>query len=183
MGNSQTCGKHLAVCFQNRLNQTSVKAGEVIDSGMLGRIKGIKGIVTWYRDGSYYTKSGWRGDRERAGSVLITRGLHTLDLMQWFCGEAERIMGHADNRCFRSVIEVEDTAEATIWFKNGPGNILRNGLPHGQFSRRDRDPLRKRVADHMGRGTVPARTTKGNSLHATSLLQARKPTGGLAMRS
>jgi len=122
---ARTCGKHLAVCFQNRFNQTSVKAREVIDSGMLGRIKGIKGIVTWYRDGSYYTKSGWRGDRERAGGgVLITQALHTLDLMQWFCGEAERIMGHADNRCFRSVIEVEDTAEATIWFKNGARGIF-----------------------------------------------------------
>lgn len=122
---ARTCGKHLAVCFQNRFNQTSVKAREVIDSGMLGRIKGIKGIVTWYRDGSYYTESGWRGDRERAGGgVLITQALHTLDLMQWFCGEAERIMGHADNRCFRSVIEVEDTAEATIWFKNGARGIF-----------------------------------------------------------
>ena len=111
--------------FQNRFNQTSVKAREVLDSGMLGRIKGIKGIVTWYRDSSYYTESGWRDDRERAGGgVLITQALHTLDLMQWFCGEAERIKGYADTRCFRGVIEVEDTAEATIWFKNGARGIF-----------------------------------------------------------
>ena len=38
---ARTCGKHLAVCFQNRFNPTSVKAREVIDSGMLGKVKGI----------------------------------------------------------------------------------------------------------------------------------------------
>jgi UDP-N-acetyl-2-amino-2-deoxyglucuronate dehydrogenase len=122
---ARDCGKHLAVCFQNRFNPTSVKAKEVIDSGMLGKIKGIKGIVTWYRNETYYTESGWRGDSDKAGGgVLINQALHTLDLMQWFGGEVERIKGHADTRCFGGIIEVEDTAEATIYFKNGARGIF-----------------------------------------------------------
>lgn len=104
--------------------------------------------------------------------------------MQWFCGEAERIMGHADNRCFRSVIEVEDTAEATIWFKNGARGIFYATVCHT-----DNSPVVIEIHCEKGSLTIwdgelyLARTTKGNSLHATSLLQARKPTGGLAMRS
>ena len=108
---AEACGKHLAVCFQNRFNPTSVKAKEVIDSGMLGKIKGIKGIVTWYRNETYYTENGWRGDRDKAGGgVLINQALHTLDLMQWFGGEWT-YKSHADAGCFGGMIEVEDTAE------------------------------------------------------------------------
>ena len=119
------CGKHLAVCFQNRFNPTSVKAREVIDSGMLGKVKGIKGIVTWCRNEAYYTESCWRGDREKSGGgVLINQALHTLDLIQWFGGEVERINGHADTRCFHGIIDVEDTAEASIWFKSGARGIF-----------------------------------------------------------
>ena len=122
---ARACGKHLAVCFQNRFNPTSVKAREVIDSGMLGKVKGIKGIVTWCRNEAYYTESCWRGDREKSGGgVLINQALHTLDLIQWFGGEVERINGHADTRCFHGIIDVEDTAEASIWFKSGARGIF-----------------------------------------------------------
>lgn len=122
---AKTCKKHLAVCFQNRFNPTSIKAKEVIDSGVLGDIKGIKGIVTWYRTESYYKESDWRGYWKTAGGgVLINQAIHTLDLMQWFGGEMEGIMGHADTRCFRNAAEVEDTAEATIFFKNGAKGIF-----------------------------------------------------------
>jgi len=117
--------KHLAVCFQNRFNPTCVKAKEVIGSGLLGGIKGVKGIVTWHRDESYYTESDWKGYRRTAGGgVLMNQAIHTLDLMQWFGGEMAAIKGHADTRCLRNVTEVEDTAEATIYFKNGAKGIF-----------------------------------------------------------
>jgi predicted dehydrogenase len=122
---AEACGKHLAVCFQNRFNPTSVKAREIIDSGLLGDIKGIRGIVTWHRDRDYYAESSWREAKAKAGGgVLINQAIHTLDLMQWFGGEIESIRGHADTRCLRGIIEVDDTAEATIYFKNGARGIF-----------------------------------------------------------
>jgi len=117
--------KAITVCFQNRYNPTSIKAKEVIESGELGKIKGIKGLVTWYRDPEYYTSSGWRGrfDTE-GGGVLINQSIHTLDLMQWLAGEVEYIQGNVATRVLSDVIEVEDTADATLFFKNGAIGIF-----------------------------------------------------------
>ena len=117
--------KYLGVCFQNRYNNTSIKIKEMLDQEVLGKIKGIKGIVAWNRDEAYYTESNWRGSWEtEGGGVLINQSIHTLDLMQWFGGEIEHIEGHVSTRVLKHIIEVEDTADATIYFRNGAVGIF-----------------------------------------------------------
>jgi UDP-N-acetyl-2-amino-2-deoxyglucuronate dehydrogenase len=117
---SAETGKKLGVCFQNRYNNTSVKLKELLDSGKLGRIIGAKAFVTWQRGEEYYASGDWRGtwDKE-GGGVLINQSIHTLDLLQWLLGDIDKLKGTADTRLLGKVIEVEDTAEATIIFKNG----------------------------------------------------------------
>lgn len=118
-------GCYVGVCFQNRLNPTSVKAKEIIDSGRLGRILGIKGLVTWYRDEAYYRESGWRGFfATEGGGVLINQSIHTLDLMQWLGGGVEAVKGNVATRVLGNTIEVEDTADATLFFRNGARGIF-----------------------------------------------------------
>ncbi|NLL69531.1 MAG: Gfo/Idh/MocA family oxidoreductase [Epulopiscium sp.] len=122
---SKETHRHLCVCFQTRYRNSSLKVKEILDSGKLGAIKGIKGILTWYRSEEYYTGSHWRGKFEtEGGGVLINQAIHTLDLMQWFGGEVEAIKGHVDTRVFQDVIEVEDTADAQLYFKNGARGIF-----------------------------------------------------------
>jgi predicted dehydrogenase len=117
--------RHLGVCFQNRFNSTTVKALEVLNSGTLGSVKGIKGFVTWIRDEKYYTESGWRGSfKTEGGGVLINQAIHTIDLMQWIGGGVEKLKANVDTRTLSQVIEVEDTADATIVFKNGAKGIF-----------------------------------------------------------
>ncbi|NLI61046.1 MAG: Gfo/Idh/MocA family oxidoreductase [Clostridiales bacterium] len=117
--------KLIVICFQNRYNPTSLKAKEIIDSGELGKIKGVKGLVTWFRDSDYYTLSGWRGSFDtEGGGVLINQAIHTLDLMQWLVGEVEHIEGNVSTRALKGVIDVEDTADATLYFKNGARGIF-----------------------------------------------------------
>lgn len=121
---SKETGRTLGVCFQNRYNTTSLKIREVLQSGKAGRLLGAKAIVTWNRMGKYYTESDWHGKREKeGGGVLINQAIHTLDLMQWFMGEADCLKAHVDTRLMSSVIDVEDTADATITFRNG-SNLL-----------------------------------------------------------
>lgn len=115
----------LGVCFQNRFNPTSVKVKQILDSGDLGDVKGIKGIVTWFRDEEYYTKSGWRGSfKTEGGGVLINQAIHTLDLMQWFGGGVNKLKANIDTRVLSNAIEVEDTADATLYFNNGARGIF-----------------------------------------------------------
>jgi len=110
----------LGVSFQNRFNENNQRAKKIINDGSLGKIKGIKGLVTWHRDKDYYLKDEWKGfyDTE-GGGVLINQAIHTLDLIQWFGGTVEAVKGNIDTRVLDKVIEVEDTADATLYFKDG----------------------------------------------------------------
>lgn len=117
---SRETGRMLGVCFQNRYNPTSLKAKEIIESGKAGQILGAKAWVTWHRDETYYTQSDWRGSWEKeGGGVLINQAIHTLDLIQWFMGDLARLKGSYYTSLLENTIEVEDTADAVIQFKNG----------------------------------------------------------------
>lgn len=122
---SKNTGKSLGVCFQNRFNNTSARIKEILSSGKAGKILGAKAMVTWKRDEEYYASGYWRGTWEmEGGGVLINQSIHTLDLLQWFCGDVVKIKGSYDTRLLKHVIEVEDTAEATLIFKNGSAGLF-----------------------------------------------------------
>lgn len=109
----------LGVCFQNRFNITSLHIRKLLQSGSTGSVLTAKASVTWLRKKEYYLQSNWRGtwDKE-GGGVMINQAIHTLDLLQWFIGRPISIKGTIDTRMLSDVIEVEDTAEATILFEN-----------------------------------------------------------------
>ena len=117
---SRQTGKKVCVSFQNRLINSTVSAKNILESGKLGKIKGLKGIVTWQRNGAYYTDSGWRGtwDKE-GGGVLMNQSIHTIDLLYYLGGKIEKVEGSVALRKNRGTIEVEDTAEATFYYENG----------------------------------------------------------------
>ncbi|ANS74442.1 oxidoreductase [Paenibacillus yonginensis] len=113
-------GKQLGVCFQNRYNEASLRIKETILSGELGKLIGMKAIVTWYRDEAYYKQSPWRGKwATEGGGVLMNQSIHTLDLLQWFGGDISSVRGSVTTDSLDGVIEVEDTAHARIRFTNG----------------------------------------------------------------
>ncbi|WP_077620843.1 Gfo/Idh/MocA family protein [Bacillus sinesaloumensis] len=114
----------VCVSLQNRLNETFIKLKEIVDSGELGKVTGIKGLVTWFRPKSYYDVKPWRGKMKLAGGgVMINQSIHTLDLMQLIGGEIETIRGSID-QLLDYGYEVEDTAVANIKFKNGATGLF-----------------------------------------------------------
>lgn len=122
---AQVFDKKVAVCFQNRFNPTSIMMKHYIDEEILGKLEGIKGFVTWHRNEEYYTSSPWRGDfSTEGGGVLINQAIHTLDLMQWLGGDVQWISGSFSTRKLNDVIEVEDTADATIVYTNGATGLF-----------------------------------------------------------
>lgn len=117
---SEQTGKRLGICFQNRYNSTAERIKEVLASGRTGRILGGKAFVTWHRDPDYYLNSDWKGTWEKeGGGVLINQAIHTLDLLQFFMGDIGSLKASIDTRLLEKFIEVEDTVDATIKFKNG----------------------------------------------------------------
>lgn len=119
---SQRYKKQIAVIMQNRYNPTSIKAKKVVESEAYGKLLSVRAQVAWFRNGSYYDDSDWRGKLAyEGGGLLINQAIHTIDLMQWTCekfGPVTDIKGHVDNLNHES-IEVEDTAYGTMYFKSG----------------------------------------------------------------
>ncbi|RAK05462.1 putative dehydrogenase [Halanaerobium saccharolyticum] len=109
---------HLGVAFQNRFNENNQRAKKILEAETLGKITGIKGLVTWHRDRDYYLNDEWKGFyKTEGGGVLINQAIHTLDLIQWFGGPVKAARGNVDTRVLDDVIEVEDTADATLFFE------------------------------------------------------------------
>ena len=104
----KSSGAILGVCHQNSDQPANRYVKELI------RDKEVRcgvGQVSWNRDEKYYNSAEWRGrwDTE-GGGVLINQSLHTLDLMQWFCGMPESLSASVSTLALGDVIEVEDTA-------------------------------------------------------------------------
>jgi predicted dehydrogenase len=115
----------LGVVFQNRYNDPSVQIKEMIDSGILGDLLCMKGVVTWTRSEDYYTNSSWRGRwATEGGGMLINQTIHTLDLLQWFGGDIASVKGSVTTDVLNDVIEVEDSAHACISFRNGARGLF-----------------------------------------------------------
>lgn len=97
----------LGVCHQNRYLEVNSFVKEYLADK---EIIGAHGTVAWTRNADYYNSAEWRGtwDQE-GGGVLINQALHTLDLVEWFCGEPTQVISSMDNYTLKGVIEVEDT--------------------------------------------------------------------------
>lgn len=112
--------KTLGVIFQNRYNPGSQLIKKTLESGELGKIISSKLSVTWDRSDDYYSKSDWKGTWEKeGGGVIIDQAIHTMDLVRWFVDdEIDSIDANISNRG-HAIIEVEDSAEGMIRYKNG----------------------------------------------------------------
>lgn len=98
----------LGICLQNRYLAVNRFAKD-----FLQKTPPISatGFLAWHRDKTYYESAAWRGKKDtEGGGVLINQALHTLDLLQWFCGEPTFIRASVSNLTLSDAIEVEDTA-------------------------------------------------------------------------
>lgn len=115
----------LGVCYQNRLNPTSLRIREELAHGTLGNMLSLKAVLTWARSEAYYTESPWRGRfAHEGGSLLINQAIHTLDLMQWFADGVSRLKGVVDSSVLAEVTEAEDSAMAVMLFNNGARGLF-----------------------------------------------------------
>ncbi len=119
-----TDGGKVCVVLQNRLNPCIVRLKEIADSGELGKIKGVKGILIWHRDMNYYNSETWRGKwATEGGGVLINQAVHTLDFLSYIAGDVKAVRACMTNFSLPE-IEVEDTCTAYIGFHSGVRGVF-----------------------------------------------------------
>lgn len=115
-------GVKLFVVKQNRFNVPVVKAREALDAGRFGKLVLGTVRVRWCRDQSYYDQDSWRGTWSQDGGVLSNQASHHVDMLEWFMGEVESVHARAVTALVN--IEAEDTAVATLKFRNGALGII-----------------------------------------------------------
>jgi predicted dehydrogenase len=112
-------GVTLGVVSQRRFCEPALRMRAAIDAGKIGRPSlGVAMMFNW-RDEAYYRSDPWRGRWEtEGGGVLVNQAPHLLDLLRWFMGPIEEVVGHWAN-LNHPTVEVEDTAVAAVRFQGG----------------------------------------------------------------
>jgi UDP-N-acetyl-2-amino-2-deoxyglucuronate dehydrogenase len=116
---ARAAGVRLGVVSQRRFYEPVLRMKEAIDAGKIGRpALGLILMFNW-RDEAYYRSDPWRGRWEtEGGGVLVNQSPHHLDLLRWFMGDVAEVSGAWAN-LNHPYIEVEDTAVATLRFRDG----------------------------------------------------------------
>jgi len=106
----------LGVCLQNRYSDINRYVKNLIEND---KVTCGFGTMLWSRGKDYFDSGDWRGKwATEGGGAVINQALHTLDLMQWFCGMPSKVNGSISN-IEHGYIEVEDTARARFVYDGG----------------------------------------------------------------
>ncbi|MFN0123989.1 MAG: Gfo/Idh/MocA family protein [Blastocatellia bacterium] len=117
-------GVRLGVIFQSRFLPAVRRLKNALDEGRFGRLISGDAYVKWYRAPEYYAAGSWHGTREMdGGGALINQAIHTLDLLHWLMGPAEKVFAMKDALRYPH-IEGEDTLAGTIRFRNGALGVI-----------------------------------------------------------
>jgi UDP-N-acetyl-2-amino-2-deoxyglucuronate dehydrogenase len=109
--------KKIFPIFQNRYNRAIKRVKKAIINNEIGKINIMNVRVRWCRPQRYYDLSNWRGTFSHDGGALTNQGIHHIDLIRYLVGEPKEV--YCKMKTFGAKIEVEDTAIATMVFKNG----------------------------------------------------------------
>lgn len=115
----QAAGVKLCGIFPLRFHPVVQQIRKAVQGGRFGRLTFIGGFVPWWRTQAYYDEGGWKGTMALdGGGALMNQAIHVADLLQCIGGPVKRVQA-ATAKLAHPQIEVEDTAVATLEFRNG----------------------------------------------------------------
>lgn len=109
-------GKKLMYGFNHRHHESIIKARQLVDSGVFGRILWMRGRYGKSVEEGFY--SSWRAKKEYAGGgILIDQGIHMLDLFLMMAGDFNEVHSFVSNLYWK--LDVEDNVFANLRNKDG----------------------------------------------------------------
>ena len=113
----------LGIVLQHRFRPAAEKLGEILKSGRLGELVSASAMIPNWRPQSYYDQPG-RGTQARdGGGVLLTQGIHTLDLFLSLAGNVAEVKSFTTTSRVHKM-ETEDLAAAAVRFENGALGVV-----------------------------------------------------------
>ena len=117
------------VGFCARYTPSFRKAKEILDSGVLGKLAGVKSFM--FIADVFAPQSGWRFDKKiSGGGVLIDFSVHLVDLLYWFFGPVASL-GSSTKKMYSK--EVEDEITAILTFKSGLRGAMESSWSNPQY--------------------------------------------------
>jgi predicted dehydrogenase len=114
----RAAGVTLGIVLQHRFRPAGSRIAELLASGELGAIVGCSTVIRLWRPQGYYDEPGRGSFARDGGGVLISQGIHTLDLMLSLAGPIAEVAGYATTTPVHRM-ETEDTVCAAARFANG----------------------------------------------------------------
>jgi predicted dehydrogenase len=113
----------LGVVLQHRFKPAAERLAALLRSGSLGAIVNCSTGIRLWRPQSYYDEPG-RGTLARdGGGVLLTQGIHTLDLMLSLAGPVAKVAGYVRTTPVHRM-ETEDLVCAAVRFAGGAVGVI-----------------------------------------------------------
>jgi UDP-N-acetyl-2-amino-2-deoxyglucuronate dehydrogenase len=114
----QQAGVSLGIVLQRRAAPLFQRIHHAIQAGDLGDLTLCVVTMPYYRPQAYFDQADWRGTWALdGGGVLMSQGIHLVDLLVWYMGDPVEVQAHA--RTLHRDIEVEDTLATALRFTNG----------------------------------------------------------------
>jgi predicted dehydrogenase len=116
-------GVTLGVVLQHRFKPAAERLAAILRAGALGEIVNCSTSIRLWRPQSYYDEPG-RGTKARdGGGVLMTQGIHTLDLMLSLAGPIVEVSGYTRTTPVHRM-ETEDLVCAAVRFASGAIGVI-----------------------------------------------------------
>ncbi|MFW5697200.1 MAG: Gfo/Idh/MocA family protein, partial [Fimbriimonadaceae bacterium] len=118
-------GVKLGVISQHRFARDVQKTREAVQYGELGKPLHGNAYIRWYRTQAYYDSAEWRGTWELdGGGCTINQSIHMIDQLQWVMGGVRSVAAQMETVAHE--IEVEDTMNALVEFRNGASGVIQS---------------------------------------------------------
>ena len=119
----RAAGVTLGVVLQHRFKPAAERLAAILRDRALGEIVNCSTSIRLWRPQSYYDEPG-RGTKARdGGGVLLTQGIHTLDLMLSLAGPIAEVSSYAQTTPVHRM-ETEDLVCAVVRFASGAVGVI-----------------------------------------------------------